>query len=54
MIVKPKIVKKGWGEEIWIHNDEDSITFFVRWIPPKQQLMPLKGRQATPLKTKAC
>ena len=23
MIVKPKIVKKGWGEEIWIHNDEE-------------------------------
>jgi len=23
MIVTPKIVKKGWGKEIWIHNDEE-------------------------------
>jgi mannose-6-phosphate isomerase-like protein (cupin superfamily) len=23
MIIKPKIVKKVWGEEIWIHNDEE-------------------------------
>mgnify|MGYP006121970617 CR=1 FL=1 len=23
MIVQPKIVKKAWGEEIWIHNDEE-------------------------------
>ena len=23
MIVKPKIVEKAWGEEIWIHNDEE-------------------------------
>jgi mannose-6-phosphate isomerase-like protein (cupin superfamily) len=23
MIVLPKIVKKGWGEEVWIHNDEE-------------------------------
>ena len=23
MIVKPKIVKKGWGKEIWIHNDNE-------------------------------
>ena len=23
MIVKPKIVPKAWGEEIWIHNDEE-------------------------------
>tara|TARA_R110001632_G_scaffold140144_1_gene256123 strand:+ start:177 stop:542 length:366 start_codon:yes stop_codon:yes gene_type:complete len=21
MIVKPKIVEKAWGQEIWIHND---------------------------------
>ena len=23
MIVQPKIVPKAWGEEIWIHNDEE-------------------------------
>jgi mannose-6-phosphate isomerase-like protein (cupin superfamily) len=23
MIVKPKIVNKNWGKEIWIHNDEE-------------------------------
>ena len=23
MIVTPKIVQKGWGREIWIHNDEE-------------------------------
>jgi len=23
MIIKPKIVEKGWGQEIWIHNDEE-------------------------------
>jgi len=23
MIVKPKIVDKAWGQEIWIHNDEE-------------------------------
>ena len=23
MIVKPKIVDKVWGQEIWIHNDEE-------------------------------
>ena len=23
MIVQPKIVKKGWGKEIWIHNDNE-------------------------------
>ena len=23
MIVKPKIVDKNWGQEIWIHNDEE-------------------------------
>ena len=23
MIVQPKIVQKGWGEEVWIHNDKE-------------------------------
>lgn len=23
MKIEPKIVKKGWGREIWIHNDEE-------------------------------
>tara|TARA_R110001592_G_scaffold230386_2_gene487222 strand:+ start:787 stop:1149 length:363 start_codon:yes stop_codon:yes gene_type:complete len=23
MIIKPKIVNKAWGKEIWIHNDEE-------------------------------
>ena len=23
MIVKPKVVNKAWGQEIWIHNDEE-------------------------------
>lgn len=23
MIIQPKIVPKAWGEEIWIHNDEE-------------------------------
>ena len=23
MRVDPKIIKKAWGEEIWIHNDEE-------------------------------
>ena len=23
MIVRPKIVDKAWGQEIWIHNDEE-------------------------------
>ena len=23
MLVRPKIVQKGWGEEVWIHNDKE-------------------------------
>ena len=33
MIVKPKIVQKGWGEEIWIHNNEEycgKLLYFVK------------------------
>ena len=32
MIVKPKIVQKGWGEEIWIHNDEEYCGKILRFF----------------------
>jgi mannose-6-phosphate isomerase-like protein (cupin superfamily) len=32
MIVKPKIVQKGWGEEIWIHNDEEYCGKLLRFF----------------------
>ena len=25
MLVRPKIVQKGWGEEVWIHNDDEDM-----------------------------
>ena len=32
MIVKPKVVQKGWGEEIWIHNDEEYCGKILRFF----------------------
>ena len=32
MIVKPKIVQKGWGEEIWNHNDEEYCGKLLRFF----------------------
>ena len=32
MIIEPKIVKKGWGEEIWIHNDEEYCGKLLRFF----------------------
>ena len=32
MIVQPKIVQKGWGEEIWIHNDEEYCGKLLRFF----------------------
>ena len=32
MIVKPKIVQKGWGEEVWIHNDEEYCGKILRFF----------------------
>ena len=32
MIVKPKIVQKGWGEEIWIHNDKEYCGKILRFF----------------------
>ena len=32
MILKPKIVQKGWGEEIWIHNDEEYCGKLLRFF----------------------
>ena len=32
MIVKPKIVSKAWGEEIWIHNDEEYCGKLLRFF----------------------
>ena len=32
MIVKPKIVQKGWGEEVWIHNDEEYCGKLLRFF----------------------
>ena len=32
MIVQPKIVSKPWGEEIWIHNDEEYCGKILRFF----------------------
>ena len=32
MLVKPKIVQKGWGEEVWIHNDEEYCGKLLRFF----------------------
>ena len=32
MIVKPKIVNKNWGKEIWIHNDEEYCGKILRFF----------------------
>jgi|TARA_E500000178_G_C16985123_1_gene737800 mannose-6-phosphate isomerase-like protein (cupin superfamily) len=32
MIVQPKIVPKAWGEEIWIHNDEEYCGKLLRFF----------------------
>ncbi len=32
MIVKPKVVQKGWGEEVWIHNDEEYCGKILRFF----------------------
>ena len=32
MIIKPKIVQKGWGEEVWIHNDEEYCGKLLRFF----------------------
>lgn len=32
MIIKPKIVPKAWGEEIWIHNDEEYCGKLLRFF----------------------
>ena len=32
MLVRPKIVQKGWGEEIWIHNDEEYCGKILRFF----------------------
>ena len=32
MLVKPKIVQKGWGEEVWIHNDEEYCGKILRFF----------------------
>ena len=32
MIVQPKIVPKAWGEEVWIHNDEEYCGKILRFF----------------------
>ena len=32
MIIEPKIVQKGWGEEVWIHNDEEYCGKILRFL----------------------
>lgn len=32
MIVQPKIVSKVWGEEVWIHNDEEYCGKILRFF----------------------
>ena len=32
MIIQPKIVQKGWGEEVWIHNDEEYCGKLLRFF----------------------
>jgi mannose-6-phosphate isomerase-like protein (cupin superfamily) len=32
MRVQPKVVQKGWGEEIWIHNDEEYCGKLLRFL----------------------
>ena len=32
MIVEPKIVPKAWGEEVWIHNDEEYCGKLLRFF----------------------
>ena len=32
MIIEPKIVQKGWGEEVWIHNDEEYCGKILRFF----------------------
>ena len=32
MIIKPKIVQKGWGEEVWIDNDEEYCGKILRFF----------------------
>ena len=31
-MVEPKIVTKGWGEEVWIHNDEEYCGKILRFF----------------------
>ena len=32
MLVRPKIVPKAWGEEVWIHNDEEYCGKILRFF----------------------
>tara|TARA_Y100001972_G_C7505718_1_gene255757 strand:+ start:184 stop:546 length:363 start_codon:yes stop_codon:yes gene_type:complete len=32
MIIEPKIVQKGWGEEVWIHNDKEYCGKILRFF----------------------
>ncbi len=32
MLVEPKIVPKAWGEEVWIHNDEEYCGKILRFF----------------------
>lgn len=32
MIIQPKIVDKAWGEEVWIHNDEEYCGKLLRFF----------------------
>ena len=32
MLVEPKIVPKAWGEEVWIHNDEEYCGKLLRFF----------------------
>tara|TARA_Y100001972_G_scaffold124718_1_gene174491 strand:- start:1121 stop:1480 length:360 start_codon:yes stop_codon:yes gene_type:complete len=32
MIIQPKIVPKAWGEEVWIHNDEEYCGKLLRFF----------------------
>ena len=32
MLIRPKIVPKAWGEELWIHNDEEYCGKILRFF----------------------
>ena len=46
MKVQPKIVKKYWGEEIWIHNDKEYCGKILRFFKKGNKILLEAANQA--------